>query len=631
MPNENLGPAEHIIQTVLAFTDHMFHNRPGMVVPDRAARIGVKWLPVTHKIVDGKTVVYELRKVGKGSTRIELGSMPSVTMDAEIRNGAGVLVGRYRPSGFYPEVVAWLYKQIAEIWKMDNEFAARWASFEFSKDHRDLKVLLAAFMMVQSRKGDPIMDQGEVQFFDENYRDIGEAMALAYKEGERGLDAKLLLRVHDVLVMDSIASINRELGFGKSLRKPTLGRWKLVTDKWLRFREENPKLLQGLVKSGFRITVCRLAQLINYKPTSPYFFKALRWKQQQSKQGHRALAIGDALTAAETWAGFSEEEICKKIMAEKPNFKRLISLIPNGFTRAIMAAAVEAGCFSSKELIIYTPTLEDLGLMQVQEVRERWEKANKEADDMRSANIASRVRSKVTQEALQATADNAVKKAVEEVIRGVYVYFMVDVSSSMEGALPAAKTYIARFLQGFPQDKIKIAVFNTQGREVRIPHASAAGVENAFRGILASGGTDYGAPIRVLQQYKPGPGEDALFIFVGDEGHNGTMGGHGGGHFSQAVTASGLNPVAFGLVPVVSPQYGRARSVRDTATQLGIPCFEIDEATFADPYAIPRTVRALIAATPVQTRNVAAAAPRLTLVDQILKTDLLKKPAWAAA
>jgi hypothetical protein len=70
--------------------------------------------------------------------------------------------------------------------------------------------------------------------------------------------------------------------------------------------------------------------------------------------------------------------------------------------------------------------------------------------------------------------------------------------------------------------------------------------------------------------------------------------------------------------------------VRDTAAQLGIPCFMISEQTFADPYAIPRTIRALIAATPVgKTVAQTAAVPHVTLTETILKTDLLHKPAWA--
>lgn len=56
----------------------------------------------------------------------------------------------------------------------------------------------------------------------------------------------------------------------------------------------------------------------------------------------------------------------------------------------------------------------------------------------------------------------------------------------------------------------------------------------------------------------------------------------------------------------------------------------IEEETFEDPYAIPRTIRNLVAATPVGQAAPGRVAPkRVTLVDRILKTDLLQKPNWA--
>ena len=163
-------------------------------------------------------------------------------------------------------------------------------------------------------------------------------------------------------------------------------------------------------------------------------------------------------------------------------------------------------------------------------------------------------------------------------------------------------------------------MFNTAGREVAIKHNSAAGVENAFRGINAGGGTDYGAGVSCLENHKPNADEDALFIFVGDEGAP---------EFSKSVRGSGLNPLAFGLVPVVSPAFGRGIAVRETANWLGIPCFEIDEKVFADPYAIPRTLRNLIAATPAGVA-IEGAKARVSLVETVLRTPLLAKPAWAA-
>jgi len=307
----------------------------------------------------------------------------------------------------------------------------------------------------------------------------------------------------------------------------------------------------------------------------------------------------------------------------KPDFKRIIGLLPEetGLTRAVMAAAIEAGSLSDKDLIIYTPTLEELGLLKVPEIQGRWQQAVKKAEDQRAANIAARVKSKETKEALQGAADTAVQKAVEEVVRGLVIDIIVDISGSMEDAIERAKRYVAQFLPAFPLDKLHVSVFNSSGREVSIKHASAAGVENAFRGISAGGSTDYGSGVKVLRQYKPGPEEDLIMIFVGDEGAS---------QFSTAVQDSGLNPVAFGLIPVVGQRYGRGTAVRDTAVRLGIPCFEIEEKVFADAYAIPRTLRNLIAATPVGV-TAARVAPRVTLVDTILKTDLLAKPAWAIA
>jgi len=107
-------------------------------------------------------------------------------------------------------------------------------------------------------------------------------------------------------------------------------------------------------------------------------------------------------------------------------------------------------------------------------------------------------------------------------------------------------------------------------------------------------------------------------IFVGDEECSHP-------HFTNAVNSSGLRPMAFGLI---KPS-GTGSAVQTTASQLGIPCFMINKDTFADPYAIPRTIRALVASTPVGVSNVPKPVPRITL-DTIMKVDLLKKPAWAA-
>jgi hypothetical protein len=635
MANENLGPAERIIQTVLAYSDHMVHNRPGMVSPDATSPTGVRWTYVKWELKDGVKVAF---RQDKGPTKRVKGKLVETTnpvrigtVDANnvIHSDAGVRLGEYRSGGIVPEVATWIYRQIAEVFKLDHEFTAKWASYAFMQEHLDMKVALTAFMLVQSRKGDPIMEDGKEAFRDLDFRDVGEAMMLQNVKNAKGeeihLDAKHLLRVRELLTLPQIAQVNRELGFSASARKPQLGRWERAVHKWLKFREHNPKLLKGLVKSGQRTAVMQLAEFSGYKPETPAFFNVLRWKQGQADDGRRQV-LNMAVAEAETWEALTEEEICQKITREKPSYKVIGTLVPQklGVTPAIMAAAIQSGCLSDKDLILATPTIEELGLLRHPDTKARWDAAMKRQTDMRAQNVAKRVQSKEAKEALQEAAETALKERVAEVMRNLRVYVIVDISGSMEGAIPAAKEAIKKFLPAFPLEQLHVSVFNTAGREVTIRHASAAGVENAFSGFSAGGGTDYGQGIWVLQNHKPKADEDALFIFVGDEGNERP-------DFAAAVRNSGINPVAFGLIPIVSPRYGRADKVRRTAQLLGIPCFEIDDRVFADPYAVPRTIRNLIAATPVgYGMTEAPRAPvRVSLVETILGTSLLMKPAWA--
>jgi len=667
MENEQLGAAETILQSVLAYADHLYHGRPGVVTQDARLKVGVRWEYATYrekctahpdaaarpekdggrptgKILcsecqadvrgSGLLVVYRKVKVGKKDTEVRVGVLNEAT--GEVTEG-GRVVAHYRKSGIFPEVAKWMYESVAAVWAMDNEFGARWASHAFSEDHKDRAVVMAAFMLVQSRKGDPVMEDGKVLFHDEDFRDVGEAMVLhtrGRKDKKEGgeISPRMLLRIHELLSLPEIAEVNRGLGFGVSARKPFLGRWPKAVEKWLRYREENPKMLEGLVKSGQKETVVALCQRVGYKPSSPRFFEILGVRQKQAKDGRRSVAIGaDVRREAQSWAGMTEEQICEAIVRDRVGYKRVVGMVPRevGLTRAIMVACIEAGGVSDKEAVILMPTLEDLGLLEVQSVKERIDRAVAAASDQRAANVAARVRSQSAKDQLAEAADNAVKAAVAEAMRDMRAYVFIDISSSQDGAIDKAREFIPKFLGGFPHDKVHVAYFNTVGRELRIPHASSAGVSRALSGLSASGGTDYGQGVLALSVHPPAEGEDSVMIFIGDEfncpPHDRS--------FEAEVRGSGLRPTAFGLIPNVStnPGFPRGSSVRRTAAALGIPCFEIGEGTFSDPYGIPRTIRNLIASTPVAAAlRAAPAARRKTLVETIMGTKLLVKPAWAA-
>lgn len=617
MDKENIGPAEKVVGTLTTFSGHLFHNRPGIVVKDDRTVTGVRWDAAIWKQEGGNKVVY---RVGR-KMRNRAGVLNGTT---EVKEGNRV-VGEFRKPGLFPEAAEYFYRQITDVWNLDNNFAAHWASWAFPREHRDLKVVLCAFMLVQSRFGEPVIEDGEILFHDDDFRDVGEAMCLI--RAKMDLNPKLLLRVGDVLNLPGIAAINRELGFGQSARNPARGRYYKVVNKWLRYREENVQMLEGLVKAGFRTTTMKLARRIGYKPNSPKFFDILRWKQIQAKDGRRTIAIGAKVKQAESWEGFSEREICERIVDHNPDWKRIVGLLPSavGVTRAIMAAAVEAGSMSNQDLIIMTPTLEEFGLLKVKSVEKSWKAAINQAENQRAANIAKNVKSKEAKEGLQEAVDKATTKALEEVTKDLRVYCVIDKSASMQGTLAQAQEYLTKFLGGFPLERLHVSVFNTMGTEINIRAPKAAAVQQAFRGHSAGGGTSYAQGVKALSHNKPDANEDTLLIFVGDEEDGNVIG------LANAVGHSGIRPTAFGLLKAVSHLWhgGGGHIVTDAAAMLGIPCFSIDTQMFesGDPYAVTRLLRDLIASTPVG--KMGHAAGRKSLVEEIISTTLLKKPVWA--
>src|SRR6185503_12429534 len=119
---------------------------------------------------------------------------------------------------------------LADIWQANNELAARLASYVMKEtDWRDMKVVCAAFMLVQNRAGEPITEEQDgkkvVLFEDDDYREVGEAMIKLYQRGSNQMmNPKLIRRIGEDLNLPAVAAKNRELGFGNPhKRKPFQG------------------------------------------------------------------------------------------------------------------------------------------------------------------------------------------------------------------------------------------------------------------------------------------------------------------------------------------------------------------------------------------------------------------------
>jgi hypothetical protein len=430
------------------------------------------------------------------------------------------------------------------------------------------------------------------------------------------LTPKAVLRVAELLETPEIAQLNREAGFGDpGSKKPPLGRWKRVAQKWLQAREKNLPMFEGLTMAGYKETLKKLARKAGYKPESQAFFELLGWKQKQASGGHRQVGLtGLTLVKRERFDGLSEAEICEWIEHERLSYKEVVGRLPKdvGLTPAVMVALLPS--LSDRDLRMLTPTLEELGLMSEPTIRQRWEQAVHTATDQRALHIAKNVRNKELREKLEEASDNAARQAVAEATAeaDVRVMFLIDKSGSMEGAIEQSKEALTRILAGFPLEKLHIASFDTVGTVLRPKASSRTAVQHMLQGLKASGGTTHAAAVLALHRggVKVPVEAKLIVIVVGDEA------GEAGDQFARVFRECGYTVAAMALL--VSVAGARGSTVRTCAGQLKVPFSEVAVDQFSDPYQVPRVLKALMDA------PTAAGASQSGWVERVMRTPLLK-------
>jgi hypothetical protein len=250
-------------------------------------------------------------------------------------------------------------------------------------------------------------------------------------------------------------------------------------------------------------------------------------------------------------------------------------------------------------------------------VRTRWEKAVASATDQRALNIAKNVRSVVLRQKLEEASDNAARTAVAEATAetDVRVMFLIDKSGSMEGAIENSKEALARILAGFPVEKLHIAAFDTMGTVLRPKAANRTAVQHMLAGLKASGGTTHAAALQALHRdgVRVPEGAKLVVIVVGDEA------GEAGDQFARAFRDFGYTVAAMALL--VSVAGARGNTVRTCAGQLKVPFSEVNVDQFADPYQVPRVLKALLDAPAAQG---GATTVQSGWVERVMRTPLLK-------
>lgn len=582
LPESQIGPAERLLDLVLNASAHLWHNRPGLEVDGT-------WHPRRSR---------ETRRHPRGRP--------------------------VQPGLFVPAAVS-LYRRLLEIHALNAELMVHFASYALKEtEWRDLKIACCALLLVQPRAGQPVHeDDGSVAFYEDDHREVGEALLLHYEQGStKMLNPKGVLRVAELLETPQIADLNREAGFANpASKKAFLGRWKSAARQWLAVREQNLPMLEGLVKAGFKETIKKIARKCGYKPTSQVFFEVLGWRQKQTGEGHREVGLtGLEIKTRERFDGLSEVAICERIVNERLSYKEVVGRLPKdpGLTPAILAALLPS--LSDRDLRVMTPTLESFGLLADGEIRARWERAVQSATDQRALNVAKNVKSQVLRDKLEEAADAAARKAVADATDEVdlHVMFLVDKSGSMQHAIEASKEALGRILSGFPPEQLHVASFDTMGTVLRPKSASRKAVQHLLSGIKAGGGTVHAAAVRALHAAGTRISSESKLIVIvaGDEA------GEEGGRFAACFSELGYRVDAMALIDCSgSGGWGRGQTVQQCAIQLGVPFSEVKVDQFEDAYQVPRVLKALLEA-PVLT----GVGGRAGWVDKVMGTPLLAKP-----
>lgn len=517
------------------------------------------------------------------------------------------------PPGLYEPDAIRLWDLIQSLYQVDPMFVGQLASYAMRQlDWRDLKVVLAAYLLVQPQAW---------------LREVGEAMILPLGGDipqKRRMRPKDVYRVGEILRSPGIVSRVRTQ-FGYTSKCP-MGAYRRTLQKWLLIRERIPGAIQGLVGSGYTGVVRSLAQQARYIPERWDFFRLLRWKQ--TPNAHRIFGIGESIQPVETWDGLDENAIVKQIKKSNKSYMTLVGKLPPaiGLTKSILQALIKR--MSAQDVLIALPAIEAAGLLGDPTVTKIVEKAVKSAQDHRAATVKKNLKTEAAKDladkAVAAANTKAIKDAVPD--RDVRVMFLLDISGSQQGGIEISKEILPKLLTGLDPQRVHAVAFNSDARMLYDGKGTKTDlairqIDQVLKGLRATGATLHQAGIRALSALgvKRHPNEILILLVVGDED------GEEGSSLVSAMRDAGLVPDAIGFV--YNPVGGRGWTLRTCASHLQVPLVDVEIGDLKDPYQIPKFLRGLVDAPVMQVaHSTAPQMARFSLLEKISLEPLLVPP-----
>ena len=197
--------------------------------------------------------------------------------------------------------------------------------------------------------------------------------------------------------------------------------------------------------------------------------------------------------------------------------------------------------------------------------------------------------------------------------------FLIDKSGSMEGAIEQSKEALSRILAGFAAGQGAHRHLRHHGDGAQAQGAPRrAAVQHMLGGSPPSGGTVHGAAVRALHQagVRVPAAAKLVVIVAGDEA------GEEGGLLADTFRELRL-PGGRAGADLCRGRAAAAPRCAPAPSALGVSFTEVDVEQFDDPYQVPRVLQALLEA-PVPTGFPGATVPRISWVDKVMQTPLLR-------
>lgn len=502
----------------------------------------------------------------------------------------------------------------------DPYFLAHFLSYVItSTDNKDLKLVAAFVNSLSDADGTPFFAGSK--YNKPNLRVVSQAALM-----DRAFDAKMIERFIE------IAKIKQPLGTKHGHGKHLTSGMQTAIRKYIRYREANPRALEGIRKAAMTRRFRHLYQLMTMGPS----FEAasiLNWKQKGKEirladgstetvrywsQAERRYVPGpESINKKDffNFKGLKDIEIAEKIRREKLSAIGALGALPEKISPVIAVAVLEQA--TGDQAVILREVFDSQGLLKHPEVMELFKQkiatAKTALDRVERINTAVDV--EVTNVMKAAKAESR-KREMGTAFGRVFVH--IDVSSSMTSALALAKDYGSTIAECIPnpQENFYWGLFNAAPRILEAPKSfEKDAFHSALYGHHASGSTDLFACWDASRKLKCD-----LDIFITDSGHSGAY-----AQITDKILKAGTNvPKVIGIVQISGKGGYGTNAVADERNYEnfkraieagGLVVARINEDALRQSALVVQTLKQ-------------ALFGKEALVEQILATTLLKLPAW---